>query len=454
MLRASAAEGLGERSLVEGVDGVTWLTFYLVVLFAIPSRLVVAPLGSAGALSMLMGLGSFGIWLLLRVGRWQATVSHLAPTRMAVAAFLFTVGLSYALAMSRPISRDEVSPADVALLCLLAWSGTLLIAHDAIPSLARLHTFVWRAALGGGLMASLGIVQFVTKQTLADRISVPGLTAMTITQVGFRDGRVRPSGTALSPIEYGSIIAILLPLALHVGFHETRRAPLVRWFPAAAICAMIAVSSSRSAYLGALVSIGVCMLGWSAARRWVMLVVALGGVGLAAVAAPRLLASVTSLFTGASEDPSVESRTDSYSVAWTFFAHHPWFGRGLGTFLPKYRIFDNEYLGLLVCVGVVGLLAFLMLLIVTLVQLARAARASAEPRVKDLSCSLAAAVASGFTSLAFFDAFAFPMTMGTIFLLLGVAGALCGLVASARPRRRTPIGGASRATDAGSTPVS
>ena len=38
-----------------------------------------------------------------------------------------------------------------------------------------------------------------------------------------------------------------------------------------------------------------------------------------------------------------------------------------------------------------------------------------------------AAVLSGFCSLAFFDAFAFPMTMGALFLVLGIAGAFTRL---------------------------
>lgn len=41
----------------------------------------------------------------------------------------------------------------------------------------------------------------------------------------------------------------------------------------------------------------------------------------------------------------------------------------------------------------------------------------------DLSVVLVASVVAGFASLAFFDAFAFPMTMGTLFLVLGLIGA-------------------------------
>jgi O-antigen ligase len=411
-----------------GIDAVTWLTLYLVVLFAIPSRLVIAPLGSAGALSMLMGLGSLGIWGLVRVGVWQPLDMELRPIRMALAVFLFSVGVSYAVAMSRPISRDEVSPADVALLCLLSWSGTLLIAHDGIANLSRLDALIWRTAVCGGLMAALGLAQFVSGQSYADRISIPGLTAIAGTGIGFRNGLVRPAGTATSPIEYGTLLSIILPLALHVAF-DRRRNALVRWLPAMAIGAVIAVSSSRSAYLGAAIAGTICLLGWPGPRRRVLLALGVVGVAAAGTFAPRLFTSITGMFTGASEDPSVESRTGSYSVAWEFLSHHPWFGRGLGTFLPKYRIFDNEYLGLLVCVGVVGTLAFLALALVCIVELTRTARSSADAEHRALAVALVAAIVAGFASLAFFDAFAFPMTMGTVFLVLGLAGATVRLVA-------------------------
>ena len=84
------------------------------------------------------------------------------------------------------------------------------------------------------------------------------------------------------------------------------------------------------------------------------------------ISSPHFVTSVTELFTGAPNDPSIESRTQSYALAADFIGRSPWFGRGLGTFLPKYRIFDNEYLLLLVTVGIVGTVAFIALGIVAI----------------------------------------------------------------------------------------
>lgn len=141
------------------------------------------------------------------------------------------------------------------------------------------------------------------------------------------------------------------------------------------------------------------------------------------VVTPNLLNSIIGMFTGAAEDPSITSRTDSFSLAFEFIANHPWFGRGLGTFLPKYRIFDNQYLLLLVTVGTVGTAAFLGLGATGAVTMFRLRNELRDNASRDLAISLAAAISAGFASLFMFDAFAFPMTMGTLFLILGLAGA-------------------------------
>lgn len=409
-------------------DAVSWLTIYLVVLYAIPARLIVAPLGSAGAVSMLVGLASFGLWLVSHIGAGRRTRMQSQPVRIALVLFMVAVGISYAMAMSRPISPDEISPADVALLGLLSWSGALLVAHDGISTRVRADAFIWRIAVAGGLLAVLGMVQFLTKQVIVDQIRIPGLAQGSPASAYLRDGRIRPSGTAIHPLEYGAILAIILPLALHVAFHDRTRSVFVRWLPALAIGAVIAISSSRTAYLTGALAVLIAAIGWTRNQRITIAILGVVGFGGLATVAPNLIQSILNLFAGAKQDPSVTSRTDSFPVAWSFLSEHPLFGRGLGTLLPKYRIFDDQYLLLLVTVGVVGTLAFLSLLGAALVRLVRAYLSTKDVSSRSVALSLAGALVSGFMSLAFFDAFAFAMTMGTVFLCLGLAGAVSRLL--------------------------
>lgn len=420
------------------MNPISWLTAYLVLLLGVPSTQIIGPLGSAGSLAMVFGLASFLLWVVLRTAASQTSDAGPQPVRRALVFFLFCVGLTYAWAMSHPISPDEVSPADVAVLALISWSGTFLVAHDSLDTLPELRTLVRRIAFGGGLLAVLGLLQALTRQSWVDRVSIPGLTVTQVAGNFDRGGFPRPSGTSVHPIEFGVVIALLFPIALHVAFHDTTHRVWVRWFPAAAIGALVPLTSSRSAYLGAIVGLAICMTGWEARRRWQIL--GLAGVGVVAmlVVTPNLLNSIVRLFSGASDDPSVASRTGSFDLAVSFIERAPVLGRGLGTFLPKYRIFDNQYLLLLVTVGLLGTIGFLALAVVTVRTLLRVRRQSDDPVSRDLATSLVASVVVGFVSLALFDAFAFSQTMGTLFLLLGLSGALRRLTLEEAPAPTAP----------------
>ncbi len=405
-------------------DAATWVLVYVVVLYAIPSRLVIPALGSAGAPSLAIGLVSFLAWALYQIGkpRSDAELFQPRPVRRALVVFLLCVCLSYAVGMARPIDGDEVSPADVALLAVLSWSGTLLIANDGIPSLPRLHTLAHRLAWAGGLMGLLGIAQFLTGDILINRISIPGLRAAQF-EVFTRSGFIRPSGTATHPIEFGIILAMMMPFALHSAYLEGNRR-ITRWLPSLLLGVSIALTFSRSAYISTVVALLILVIGWPWKRRFWFAggLLALCVVLFAAV--PRLFGTIGSLFRNVDTDPSISSRTESYDLAFKFFFQSPFFGRGLGTFLPKYRIFDNQYLLLLVSIGAVGALAMILLFASGLRSAFAVTRSAHEPDARDLALSVGASVAAGVVSLATFDAFAFPMTMGTLFLVLGIAGAL------------------------------
>ena len=413
-------------------DAVGWLTAYLMLLLFVPSRLVVGPLGSAGAPSMLFGLGSLLLWLLLFLGVSGRPPEPAQPIRVALGVFLFCVGVSFVLAMTHPLSWDEVSPATVAILSLASWSGTLLLTHDAIWSRRSLDTLLWRFTVCGGVIALIGLVQVATRQLWVDQLSIPGLSSSPAYGLSTRGGFPRPAGTSIHPIEFGVLLAMILPIALHVGFFHVHRTWWVRWLPALALGAIVPLTSSRSAYLGATLALLICMVGWPRIRRLRIAALGLAGVVAMMVITPNFLNSILGLFTGAEHDPSIASRTDSFSLAFEFISRNPWFGRGLGTFLPKYRIFDNQYLLLLVTIGVVGTLAFLALGVTFVVTLLRLRHRLADEESRDLALALTAAVSAGFSCLFMFDAFAFPMTMGTLFLVMGLGGALRGVEEQAR----------------------
>jgi hypothetical protein len=406
-------------------DAVTMLSVYVVLLFAIPSRLVIAPLGGAGTPANLVGAFGALWWVWYHLHRSSPLARAPMPVRRAVWFFCLAVVASYVAAMSRPIVTAEVSTADLGLVALVGWAGVALVAHDGIEDRARLEKLLGRLVVAGGAVALLGVVQFVTKQAWIDRIEFPGLaTNATLNSVLGRNGFTRPAGTSIHPIEFGVVLTIVLPLALHRAFYRTALPAARRWWPALAIALAIPLSISRSALLGAATVLVVLLPTWPPVRRRLALVSIGGLVIVIFVTIPGMMGTLTSLFTGIGQDSSAQSRTDSYGLAFEFAARTPIFGRGFSTFLPSYRILDNEYLLLLIEVGVVGVSAMVAMLVTAFVSARRARRLAMSAEDRHLSQALAASVTAAGVSLALFDALSFPMAAGLLFLTTGIAGSL------------------------------
>jgi O-antigen ligase len=242
-----------------------------------------------------------------------------------------------------------------------------------------------------------------------------------------RSGFSRPFGTALHPIEFGAVITTVLPIAIARARTRTT-SPVLKWLPVAAMGGAVMLSISRSAVVCGLVALIVLGLGWNGRERRLLAAGVAGVFALVAVLVPGMLGSLAGLFTTAAEDTSIASRTGSYPLAWEFFTTAPFFGRGYSTFLPLYRIFDNQYLLLLVEVGLLGLTAVLGLIVTAVVCAVQARRRATDPAVRELAGGLAASVVTAAAGLAFYDGFSFPTATGVLFVLLGLTGALRRLV--------------------------
>ncbi|AXH96399.1 O-antigen ligase family protein [Ornithinimicrobium avium] len=422
-------------------DATTVLTAYAVVLFAVPSRLTIEPLGGAGSPAQLLALGAlvWWAWQQLYDRSWHLVGTHPRPVALANIAFMTCVGVSYVAAMTRPIEADEVSTADLAVVAVLAWSGVLLATHDGIPDRDRLEVLVRRLSVAAGLMALLGLVQFATGETFVERISVPGLVENSRFQGAFdRSEFVRPAATAVHPIEFGAVLTILLPFALYTARHG--RSWFVRWVPSSAILLMAPFSLSRSVLVGVVLALALTVPWWPRRQRLVALVLSAGVVLTALASVPGLARTVAELFTGIGSDTSAASRLSAVDNALAAFRHGPWLGRGLGTFLPKYQILDNQVLSFLVELGVVGLAAFLSVSAAAVVVSVRVRRSTTARRDRDLAQACVAASVVGVANFSLFDGLWFPMAAGTYAVTLGIAGALHRVTTGSRVLTRDPRG--------------
>ncbi len=424
-------------------DASSVLTLYICLLLGIPSTMVVAPLGSAGAPSTILAIAMLFLWAWFQIHRDRPLFGFAGFqwVRAAMLGWLIIMLIVYAHAMSSPIPSDEVSPADSGLLKLVGWAGVILVANDSIPSLERHRTVVRRLVIGVGIIAVFGLFQAATKQLWIDSLRIPGLTAGTADwSLAGRNGLARPSGTSTHPIEYGVVLTMVLPLVIVYAL----KSPTRRWLYRALLCVVtfaVFLSISRSALLCAVVGFVVLATSWSVAARLRAVLFAAAIAAVVYVTVPGVLGTITSLFTGASEDSSIASRTNSFDLAEQFISTSPLLGRGFGTFLPKYWILDNGYLGLLIEGGILALAGLLALIVTAAFAGRRARRLAVNEFDRDLAQALVASIAAGACGLGFFDTFAFPQSAGTFFLLVGMAGATLRLTrAETYADRFQPVG--------------
>jgi O-antigen ligase len=408
-------------------DAVTVLSIYLVLLIGIPSRLTFAPLGGAGSPARIFGLACLGWWAYQLVQR-QRSAERMQPVGWAFFAFLFAVLVSYVVATSRTIPSNESNTALLGLVLVCSFGGTLLVATDGTPDLDRMTVLLRRVVLVTGVMAALGCVQFATGQAWVDRISLPGLSGQLESAVAVRSGMNRPSATAIHPIEFGMVLTMVLPLAINLALVDTTRSRLRRFAPVFFILLAAVLCVSRSAIIGLILGTMVVARRWPAAvLKLALIVVPVFVVGVG-VTVPGMVGTLSGLFTGAGGDSSVQSRTGSYTIAWEFIQRSPVLGRGFGTFLPEYRILDNQYLLLLIEVGVVGVVCFVALMLGGIGSAERLRRAAVDAREAQFAQGLKASIVVGAGSFAFFDGMSFPIGSGLLFLFVGMAAAASRLV--------------------------
>jgi polysaccharide biosynthesis protein PslJ len=412
---------------VPDFDAVTLLTVYAMLLLFIPATLIFAPLGGAGTPATVAAL----VLTLWCVASWiggQITPSGAGRgIRVAMMIFALAILASFIAAMTRDISQIEVLAADRGLIMVAAWCGVVVVASQFITDYQRLDKLLRRLVLAGSVIAVVGFVQFLGID-LTHYIQIPGLqvneadTIVALTRNGFN----RPWGTATQPIEFGVVLAMLLPLAVQQAFDPAHGGRVRRWLPVALLAFTAPLTVSRSGIIGLGVAFVVLFPTWPARRRWLSLPVIVFGLAVIHIFVHGLIGTFIGLFKGIfnGQDSSVQDRVADYSGVSQYIHERPIFGRGFGTFLPElYRFTDNGYLLGFVETGIVGVAALLLIFITGLQCGVAGRRATRDVRRREIGQALIAAIAVGMASTGTFDSMSFTMFTGLFFLLLGCTGA-------------------------------
>ncbi len=413
------------------IDAVTLLTCYLFLLMAIPSGQVVGSFGGAGAPADLFAAVLFWVYLVARQHPAFGVSRGKQPVRLAVAVFGATIIASYVSAnlVAMPVLSEN--GADRGLILLAGWFGVVMLAADGIDSMERLNVLLRRIVLGATAMAVVGIVEFITRQDLAQYVIIPGLSGQAqATDLMNRAGLVRVMATAGQPLELAAVLAMSLPLAIH----QARCAPPAhrarRWWQVAFIAIAMPMTVSRTAFLGLAVICLALIPTWPKRDRRRAYLITLAGPVLVWLIKPTLVSSVSQLFGQLGSEQSSRSRTEAYSAAVPYITHHPWFGEGFGTFFPQIYFFvDNQYLTSLIETGFVGAVALVALFVTGWRTARRTRAAAADAQTRDLAQCLAASVAAAAVCFATFDALSFTIAAGLCFLILGCVGTAWRLTA-------------------------
>lgn len=417
-------------------DAVSLATVYLVVLVAVPSRLVFGVIGSTGTPAAVIGLGALCWWVAGRVVPSVGGATGLQPVRTAMLTFGVVALASEIAAYVRSIDAVETRAANASLFGFATACGIAFLVADGITRLDRLTVLLDRIVFAGAALATLGIVQFFTGFDITPHLWFPGTHVNGDLQlIQIRDGFNRVAGTAVHPIEFGIVLATIFPVALHRATHRGVDSRLKRVTPTLLIAIALPMSLSRSAILGVAAAGLVVALGWTWSRRANAAVITIGFLGAMRAVIPGLLGTLRNLFTGMSSDSSYVARTNHAQQAWNYIGQAPWIGRGFGTFLPeRYVLLDNQYLGVLAETGIIGLFAIVGVFCAAFVVAHHASRTLLDPELQSLGRALAAAAIVPLVTWITYDAFSFPMGVGTTFLLLGCAGAFWRLT------RHLPLG--------------
>ena len=417
---------LGIGLVVSPRNEVTGITILLCFSFLLPANLVIGPLGQAGVPSMVLALTLLLLWIVVRCAPDLGTDRKFQPLRVLALFAVLSMLASYMSGQIRGLSGVEASGANAALLGQGAALGILLFTADSLSGTAAVRKVLQRVTYGAAFLAVVASLQFFSVIDLAKVIRIPGFTVHSSTAefVESRSGFNRVAGLATHPIEYGVVLSMALPLALHLALTAKDHKGL-KWTVVAVIAGGIPLSIGRSAVLASAVALSVYLVRLRLRVLLNLLPIVLVGVVGMQVAVPGLLGSIKSLFTGASNDPSIAGRTDDYAAVFVLWRNHPVFGIGPGTYIPKvYRVLDNEYLYELVTVGVVGVIVGLALFATGYSLARRVARQAVDPEVRGLGQALAGSIAAAAVAAFTFDALGFAIMFVVTHLMVGCAAAL------------------------------
>ncbi len=412
------------RRRVPRLDAATAICIMIALLTLIPSRYIVPGMTDLGRPALVVGLLMAAWWLTVRL------TPHLVlpgpqPIRWALLVYTLSMLASYAVGQLRGLTTMEANGADRALLFLAIFAGVSLAAADGIANWARLDR-VLRFLVGcGTVMAVIGLIQFTFAVDLTAIFTIPGLESKKEV-LGFeeRGAGIRVASTTTHYIELATVLATILPFAVHQAiFATTRRRRMMAIVQSAVLAAGVLTTISRSGVLAVAIVALVLVPTWTWRLRYNAFVLATMLAAALTVAKPSLIKTFSSLFDDPSKNPAFTVRQARYPLVWYYVGESPWLGRGTGTYLyPQYQILDNQWLAFLISNGIVGVVAMALMHLTAIVVALRARRRATTDEARHLCAVLVSTQVIALVVAGTYDSMSFLTYATLVALTLGLCG--------------------------------
>lgn len=405
------------------------LALFLALQFLIPARLVIGGLGAVGRPSVAVGILLAFLWMIQALRPHQLPAGR-QPIRWVARIFVGMQLLGYAVGYDRLPSAGQASSADRWIIFTVAIAGVILFVADGIRTRDELDRVLRLTVFFACLMGLVGMLQFAGVIDLTQYINIPGLRRNSeligISERG--DGNFpRVAGTANHFIEFGVVLALLLPIALHYALFAPRqgRARLWRWTAVGIVATGIPLSISRSAILTVVMTLGLMAIVWPWRQRYNALVIAVVATGVFHVVNRGVLGTIRALFTNAENDTSVTDRIARTGTVIQLWSERPWIGWGAGMVTPEeFLLLDNQWYVTLIAGGIVGVVGLALFFVIPYL-VARSVRLRGQDQeTRHLGHALAVTMPAAIMASGTFDSFSFATFVGVMCILVGAIGAL------------------------------
>ncbi len=416
------------------IDAAMVIAIMIFLLTVVPARLIIPGMTDVGRPALVMAFMMFCWWVLVRLAPQLVLVGP-QPLRWALLAFTVTILISYAVGQLRGLTPMEANSADRTLLFVAAFAGATLMVADGISNWFRLQMVLRVLVWCGAFVAVVGLIQYAFSVDVTSLLVPPGLEAKR-EALGFeaRGAGIRVASTTTHYIELSTVLATILPFAIHLAvFAKDRRRRVAYSIAALLITAGIPATISRTGLLALAIVLLVLAPTWGWRLRYNMLAISAAFLAVFVVLKPSLVVTLSKLFDNPAANPAFTVRQERYPLVWHYVGQRPWFGRGTGTYVaPQYQILDNQWLAYLISNGIVGVIALAALHITGIALSWLALRRADTAEVRHLAAATMATQCIAIVVAGTFDSMSFLTYATLVALTLGLCGLLWRLTHPAR----------------------